>query len=137
MPGHAICQAVAGAGQFTGLVGAGLFAFGSHDALPLTTRVVFTVVAYATVVGDAGDVSVYMVRPGGSTTERILLGRGLQADITGPDGDADFKLDGQVLPRDSAGQNWELRVTTTGKGVTGTVCIDYVLAPYADDAEPG
>ncbi len=136
MPGQAICQTVAGAAEFTGLAGAGLFSFASLDNLPDATRVVLTAVAYATAVGDAGDVSIIVRRVGGTATERMLLGRGLEADITGPAGDADFKIDGQVIPREADGAHWELVVTTDGKQITGSVCIDYVLAPYADAEGP-
>jgi hypothetical protein len=132
MPGHAICQTVAGASEFTGLVGAGLFSFSGLDNLPETTRVVLTAVAYATAIGDAGDVSIIVRRRGGTATERMLLGRGIEADITGPAGDGDYKIDGQVIPREPLGAHWDLVVTTSGKQITGTVCIDYLLAPYAD-----
>lgn len=131
-----VIQTVAGAGQFTGLAGAGLFTFATLDRIPRTTRVVLSEVAIHAAIGapPLTRVDFYLVRPAGPATARILLGRGLAPAIVGPDGDADYRVCGVPLPRDPGnnGPHWELVVTTVGKTVTATVSVDWVLVPYVD-----
>lgn len=132
MPGFCTTVTVAGAAQFTGAAGLGLFSFAAFDALPRSTRLSITTAAYATAVGASGDVTMMLQRQGGAATERALLLRALQADITGPDGDADVRTCGVTVPRDSDGRHWDLIVTTAGKAVTGTVSLDFLVCPHPD-----
>ncbi len=127
-----ITQTVAGAAQFTGLAGAGLFSFAQFDLLPSTSRVQLDRCAYhGATGGNAGSrVDFKFVRPGGLPTDVILLGRGVAPSITGPDSDADFSACGGLVPRDRNGVHWDLVVTSSGKTVAATVTIDYLPLPY-------
>ena len=133
MPGKTTTQTVAGAGQFTGLVGAGLFQWSQLDAVDMQRRVCVTRVSYATAVGDAGDVLAVFRRPGGLPTERSLVGSATQAQITTPGGTGDVTFSPGILPRDGDGTNWELVVTTSDKDVDGTVVVDWTTARIPDD----
>jgi hypothetical protein len=127
-----IIQTVAGAAQFTGLAGAGLFSFSKFDALPSTSRVSVDRCAYhGDTGGNAGNrVDFYFVRPGGTPTEVVLLGRGLSPAITGPSGDADFTICAGLVPRDRNGDHWQLVAISSGKTVTASVVVDYLPLPY-------
>ena len=135
MPGHAIFQTVAGAGQFTGTAGAGLFAFSDQNNLaPLSSRIVLTSIAYATDVGVPGDIKFFIRPVAAAASVRMLLGSALSADITDLDGAGDFKINGVVLPRtDGTFAHWVLIAQTVEKAVTGTVSIDYVIQNFPDD----
>lgn len=136
MPTATVTQTVAGAGQFTAAAGAGLFQFTAWDQIPASTRIVLSSVSYATLIGAAGNITMMLRRVVvGPTTERALLLRALQADITGPDGDADVRACGVVVPREADGTHWELAVTTVGKAVTGTVSVDFQLCTFPDTTD--
>lgn len=129
-----ITQTVAGAGQFTGGAGAGLFSFAGFNNLPPNSRVIIHTAAYhADSGGNPGtEVTFYFVRPTGSATERILLGRALAAAILGPAGDGDVRFCGCPLPRDRVGVNWNLVATSAGKTVDATVSVDYTVQHYTE-----
>lgn len=126
MPASVTTQTVAGAAQFDGLAGSGLFEWAEYDAIPQGSRICLTSVAYATEVGAPGDVTVYARPPAGVATARILVRRVLAADSTGPAGDADAHLGGMMLPREPTGEHWHIEATTTGKAVTGSVTVAWV-----------
>ena len=141
MPGQVEIQTIAvAADQFTGLAGAGLFEFSEWDAAPLSTRIVLSAVAYASDDGGgavSGNVEFYLRPPagGGGGSERILLGRGLQADITGPDGRGDFSVCGKAVPRLADGRHWQLHAVTVGKDAVASVIVDWVLMPFPDTSD--
>lgn len=138
-----ITQTVAGAAQFDGLTAAtGLFSFAEFNLLPFTTRVVINRISYHSAtpgMGGSGGTQVdfKFVDPDGVPTSVILLGRGLDPAITGPDGSADYGVCGGVVPRrpgnpspgSSDGDHWHLVVTSAGKTVTATVAVDYSVIP--------
>lgn len=139
MPGQVeIQRVVVAADQFTGLAAAGLFEFSEWDNAPLSTRIVLSAVAYASDNGGgavSGDIEFYLRPPagGGGGSDRILLGRGLQADITGPDGRGDFSVCGKAVPRRTAdGRHWQLHAVTVGKNAVASVVVDWVLMPFPD-----
>jgi hypothetical protein len=129
-----ITQTIAGAAQFTGLSGAGLFSFAGFNGLPATSRVILHTAAYhAAAGGNPGtEVAFYFVSPGGLTTERILLGRALAASILGPAGDGDVRFCGIPVPRSRAGTNWHLVATSAGKTVDATVSVDYTVQHFTE-----
>lgn len=139
----ASCQQRDDSDQFDGTASAGLFSFSSFDVAPRTTRVTLTALSYHTEAGGTpGDITFFAVRPG-TPFERILLGRALSADITGPGTEGNVTFCGKVLPRDpppggfggSNGAHWEVQAFTEGKDVTGVVCVDFVLQPFPDTDE--
>lgn len=132
-------QTLAGAVDFDGMTPAtGLFAFDLFDDMTRTTRVEILAVGYAAEVGaQATYVEAYAVLPGGLATERLLIGRALAAQITGPSGDGDVRFCGIALPREPAtillpGLQWQIEVRSAGKQTTATAIVDYVLHPYPD-----
>jgi len=135
MPGFIETAFVAGAVQFDGTAGLGLFTWQSLDGIPETTRVVIRSLSYAAESGGAsGDVIAYL-RPNVGVTpnvNRVLVGRALQADITGPDGQADVTFCDIVVPRSATSGHYRLHVLTTGKAVDGQVTVDWTLQPYPD-----
>lgn len=134
MPGNVESQTVAGAAQFSGLLGFGLFRWNTLEAAPSPYRVCVTSIGYASEVGAPGDLTV-IIRPlGGAPTQRILCGRVLAAEMTGPAGDADANLGGIMIPRTAAGEHWQLEAYTTGKAVTATVTVAWIIQPLKDDA---
>lgn len=133
MPGKTTTQTVAGAAEFTGLAGAGLFQWDQLNSVDMEHRVCVTRVSYATAVGNAGDVLAVFVRPGGLPTERSLVGSATQAQITTPGGTGDVTFSPGILPRDGSGAHWQLVVTTDGKAVDGTVTVDWTMARVPDD----
>ena len=137
MPGQVVIQTLAGAAQFDGLTNStGLFVFSNFDNQPKSTRVVLTAISYATATVIApGDIAFFLQLPGGAATERILLGRGLQADITGPAGDGDFSVCGKVVPRNNDGTNWTLHAVTTNKNANASVVVDFILQPFPDTSD--
>lgn len=138
MPGQVDTQAQLTAGnQFDGLTNlTGLFSFSQWDGFSRSVRVVLTAVSYGTDdAGDSGNIEFYLRPPVGATSQRILLGRGLQATITGPDGRADFSVCGKVVPRNRNGAHWVLHAVTTGKDTPASVVVDFVLVPYPDTSE--
>lgn len=135
MPGQVQTQTIAAAAtQFDGLTAAtGLFNFSKWDNQPKSTRVVLSAVSYGSDAGGASGIIEFYLRPvGGGTSVRILLGRGLVADITGPDGRGDFSVCGKVLPRNADGTNWQLHAVTTGKATSASVVVDWVISPFPD-----
>lgn len=132
-----VIQTVAGAGQFTGAPGVGGLDFASWDALPPTDRIVLDTIALHVAIDGGGaplgEVSVYLVQPGGPATARVLLGRGLAAAVLGPAGDADFTICGPNLLREpwagNQGQWWTLEIITVSKTQTGTVTIAWHVEP--------
>ena len=138
-----ITQTVAGAAQFDGLTAAtGLFSFAEFNLNPFTTRVVINRISYHSDIPGMGgsggtQVDFRFVDPDGVLTAVILIGRGLDPAITGPDGSADFGVCGGVVPRrpgrpspsTSDGDHWNLVVTSAGKTVTATVAVDYSVIP--------
>lgn len=124
--GKATTQTVAAAGQFTGGVGAGLFAFAS-DGIPATHRVVVHRVAYSTAVGAAGNIKIVFRRPGGAATDEALIGEEIEANLTGWDGAGAVSYCGGVVPRDGSGAFWEVVAVTSGKAVDGTVVVDWSI----------
>lgn len=131
MSGFVLSQTVAGAAQFTGLPGAGLFIFTEFDNLPDSARIVATV-SYATDVGASGDITLMFVPIAGNASNRFLVGRGLQANITGPAGDADFVVRKCVVPRDAGQRHYQLLATTINKAITGSVNVDFVYEQFPD-----
>lgn len=135
MPGQVFTQTLAGATQFDGLsVTTGIFDFEKWSNISRSIRVVLSSVAYAAEAGGAsGDVTFYLrsTAPTAST-QRILLGRGTQAEMTAPDGRADFSVCGKIVVRDNDGTHWFLEVVTTGKAVNASVVVDVVLQPFPD-----
>lgn len=130
-------QTVAGAGQFTGIAGAGLFSFDKYDNLPGTERIACSRIAYHAVSGGNPGTSVYFAwtnpdDPNGF----ILAGRALNASIVAPDGSGDFVVCGGLVPRNANGHHWALRAYTAGKDVDGSVTIDYqpTAAPHSSVA---
>lgn len=133
---------IAGAAQFTGFPGAGLFSFLAFDRLPRTTRIQILNVSYAADPGgNPGTLfEAFAVRVGIVPTERMLIGRATTTQIVGPAGDGDVRFCGIALPRDDPdpfpgiglGAFWNIVVRSQGKDVDATVCIDYVVAPYPD-----
>lgn len=133
------CQLADGATQFDGTVDKGLWNFDADFRdLPRTTRVVLTALSYHTDTGgNPGDISFFAVRPGGSSLERILLGRATQAQITGPGDEGNVTFCGKVLPREPvvgslANQFWNVVAISEGKDVDASACVDYVLEPFPD-----
>jgi hypothetical protein len=131
-------QSVAGAAQFTGLAGAGLFTWSSVELIPRTTRVFVHTVGIH-INGAAAPVTELVVRlRNPASGDLILLGRGLAADIVGPaplvDG-ADFTLTCWTLPRLTTGEHFELQVFSLGKTATGTIQVDWSLQPWPDTSE--
>lgn len=139
MPGQVFTQTIAVAGdQFDGLTfTTGIFPFEKWNEIKRSTRIVLVSVAYAAEAGGAsGDVTFYLrSTAAGPSTRRILLGRGAQADITAPDGRADFSVCGKVLPRDSDGEQWFLEAVTVGKNTAASVVVDVVLQPFPDTTD--
>lgn len=133
---------IAGAAQFTGLPGAGLFSFFPFNALPRTTRIQIMNISYAADPGgNPGTLfEAFVVRPDIVPTERMIIGRATTTQIVGPAGDGDVRFCGIALPRDDPdpfpflglGQFWNIVVRSAGKDVTATVCVDYVVVPYPD-----
>ncbi len=134
MPGQVVIQTLAGGAQFDGLTNStGLFSFTNFSMQPKTTRIVLTSISYATAaVIVPGDIAFFLRKPGGLATERVLLGRGLQANILGPAGDGDFSVCGKVVPRDVNGTNWTLHAVTTNKNADASVVVDFILQPFPD-----
>jgi len=144
-----LCQTVAdGDGEFDGTAGRGLFDFSFLNGIPRTTRVVLTSLAYSS--GDlsgstAGSVSIVAQKPGGTLSERILLGSAIPASTLDPTlRTENVKFCGVVLPRDPPdvggfgspnGAHWIVEGYTRDKEAEGTICIDYVLEPFPDTDE--
>ncbi len=129
-----VTQSVAGAGQFTGLAGAGLFVFVQFDAMPRTTRVAVHSAAVA-IDGMVTTARIFYRRPAANPEDRILLASGNTAsmiDPADPAFGADLSVCGRVVPRELDGSHWELVVVTTGKDGDGTATIDFTLQPYPD-----
>jgi hypothetical protein len=124
-------QTVAGAGQFTGSPGAGLFALGHYNQIPLTTRICALRLSYHAAAGGApGDeVSFYFRDP--DLGDLILIGRALAVSITGPDGSGDYVVSPGVVPRDFSGTNWDIVCFSVGKTVDAYVILDYQVIPFA------
>ena len=134
MPGFSECQFLAGATEFNGTAGQGLFSFERLDALHITTRILVTAVSYATQPGASGDVSIYVEQPTGTLTQRMLIARALQADMLGPAPFGnDFRSCSFILPRLPDSRFWSVVVFTSGKAVSGSVCIDWVISPQPDE----
>jgi len=129
-----LVQTVAGAGQFDGTAGAGLFVW-PIAALNRTTRVRIHWISIH-IDGDAAPVArIDVVFRNPSTAVPMLLGRGLAAAVVGPvpavDG-ADFVLPCGIVPRLNTGEHFELQVFTVAKTVAGSVTVDYSLEPWPD-----
>jgi hypothetical protein len=129
-------QKVVGAGQFTGLAGAGLFSFANLSALPLTTQIAVSRIAYHAVAGGNVGSEVYFawtnpIDPDGF----ILAGRALNASIVAPDTSGDYVVCGGLVPREITGQTWELRCYTVGKDVDATITIDWQIVPMPHSSE--
>lgn len=149
-----LTQTVAGAAQFDGLTAStGLFSFAEFDLLPSTSRIVVNRISYHSATPGGGgsggtSVSAHYVNnsPGALPTEQILLGRGTDPSITGPDGTVDYGICGGEVPRkpglpspgSTAADHWELRIVSTGKTVTASVAVDYdvVANPQSSPLEP-
>jgi hypothetical protein len=129
---------IAGAGQFTGLAGAGLFTFTRYNKIPRTTRVGPITLGYTEIVDDpiTTNIRVFAVRPGGVPTAKVLLGSGLFANglLDLVDGNAYLKLCGLILPREPGnnGQHWSIQVVSDGKANTGSFTLDHVMCPGPD-----
>lgn len=135
MPGQVFTQTLAGATQFDGLTfTTGIFQFEKWNNISDSTRIVLSSIAYAAEAGGAsGDVSFYLRSTAPTaTTQRILLGRGVQAEMTAPDGRADFSVCGKVLPRDNDFTHWFLEVVTVDKAVNASVVVDVLIQPFPD-----
>ena len=133
----ASCQILDNATQFDGSPGRGLFSFAAYNKLPRTTRVQISRISYATdgaPGANPGDIDFYLTRPGGDPLERMLIGRFTQAEITGPNNDGDVTICGVIVPRDPGdqGQHWQLQAFSTGRDVSGAVCVDVFLQPLPD-----
>lgn len=129
-------QTVAGAAQFTGAPGSGLFLFSEYDRLIRTTRISLARISYhANAPGPGGDrIDIYLAPPTLTpTTERILLGRGLTTAITGPDGSVDFVVCGGLLPRENDGRQWAVVLTSAGKAIDATAVVDFYISPHPED----
>jgi len=133
----AVTQTVAGAAQFTGLVGAGLFSFAKFDLLPITSRVSLLRCAYHSATGGNGGTRIdfYFKDPTGVATAIVLLGRGLAPTIPGPSGDADFTICGGAVPRNKDGTHWDLFCISAGKTVDATWTVDYEPGPHPHTSE--
>ena len=92
-----------------------------------------TPIVVVLVGGASGDVTLYLRSTDPSApTQRVLLGRGVQATMTAPDGRADFSVCGKILPRDNDGTQWFLEVVTVNKAVNASVVVDVLLQPFPD-----
>lgn len=132
---------LAGATQFTGAAGSGLFTFTRFNNIARTTRVSIIALGYTELVDEAitTNLRVFMRRPGGVPTAKVLLGQGLfEFGLLDPvDGNAYAKFCGVMLPREpgNGGAHWEIAVVSDGKVNTGSFIIDFVLCP-APDTDP-
>ena len=130
-------ETVAGAAEFTGLAGAGQFRWDMVH-MPRTTRVLVQTVAMH-IDGGADPVQridIFFVDP--DTGTRILLARGLAAQVVGPDpttDGADLTICGRVVPRNADGTCWRLEVITQGKTETGTAVVDFTIQPWPDTTD--
>lgn len=132
---------LAGATEFNGTAGQGLFTFTRYNRIARTTRVSILTIAYTEIV-DAPittNIRVFASRPGGAPTERILLGAGLyEHGLLDPvNGNAYLKLCGIILPREpkNFGEHWQIEVLSDGKQNDGSLTIDHVMCP-APDTDP-
>lgn len=136
----ATCQLTDAGTQFDGTAGQGLYTFGDYRRLPRTTRIVLTLVSYHTADGGTpGDITFFVVRPGGNVLHRALLGRATAAQMTGPGTAGNVTFCGKVLPRDpegpdpgNSGDFWDVIAISEGKDVAASVCLDFVLEPFPD-----
>lgn len=128
-----IFQTLAGAVDFAGGVGSGLFTFDQFQNIPRTSRIALATLGYKSEVGDATtEVSFYATFVGAAPSERILLARGVAPTIVAPDTSVEVTFCGRVLPRThaSTGEQWRILAFTTGKSVTGTMFVDYIVTPF-------
>lgn len=127
-PQNVVMQTVAGAGQFTGLAGAGLFSFAALTGLPMSSRIVVSRAAYHANANPGTQAQWRFVEPTATPpTAIILLGRAVTATLAGPDGDGDLVVCPGEVPRRADGQPWDLVLTTTGKTGDGTALIAYSI----------
>jgi hypothetical protein len=130
-------QTLAGAAQFTGLPGAGLFDFSRYDNIPRTTRVVLTTLGYSELFVAAPlttTLEFRAVRPGGTPTEFIILAIATPATMVTVDGNLLMRGCGIVVPREAGngGAHWQVTIATTLKLETASATVDHVLCPYTD-----
>lgn len=127
---------LAGANQFAGGIGTGLFTWPT-SRLPRTTRINLISIAYHGAVGDTCDrLDFVLIDPAGPATARMLIGRGVAPVIVGPDNDVDFTICGRPVPRNADGTHWTLAIFSFNKSQDATVTVDYSLIPMPD-TDPG
>lgn len=127
-PQTIVLQSVAGAAQFTGLAGAGLFSFAAFANIPLDSRIVVSRASYHALANPGTQAQWFFVEPTATPiTARILLGRALTATLVGPDGDGDLVVCPGEVPRRASGQPWDLVLTTSGKTGDGTATVCFSL----------
>lgn len=126
-PQNIVTQTVAGAGQFTGLAGAGLFDFNlTVGNIPANSRVVILSAAYHANASPGTQATWLFVPPSGlPATAQILLGRAT-AGLVGPSGDGDLVVCPGKIPRTGV-IFWNLKLVTVGKTGDGTATVSYEI----------
>lgn len=127
-PQNILLQTVAGAAQFTGLAGAGLFSFAALANLPTSSRIVISRAAYHASANPGTQAQWRFVEPTGTpATAIILLGRAVTLTLVGPDGDGDLVVCPGEVPRLANGRPWDLVLTTSGKTGDGSAIVTYSI----------
>ena len=124
-------QTVAGAGQFTGLPGAGQFAWARLDRMARTAQVCVARIAYRQQAGNLNYIRGLYIFPGTSITLFHLTG----SQIADPLGGFSLNIGGGLVPRQrfgSPGVNWVLIVVTDGKNEDGDVIVDWHVDPLPE-----
>lgn len=124
-----LTQTVAGAGQFTGVAGAGLFSFSFISQIPLTSQIAVSRIGYHAVAGGnvGTEVSFFWENPQDGTL--MLAGRALNSVIVAPDTSGDYVVCGGLVPRTFSGTLWQLKCYSSGKTVNATITVDFRVVP--------
>ena len=151
-------QTRAGADEFTGTAGEGLFTWEDLDKLPRTARVVLETVDLRIVAGGNApvDEARIFLRPRGATDTDPSVSLAFTGDDDGNDGsttnpDGSLDLHGlaatqfngsglvaggppRLLPRTDGVEHWELAFVTDGKARKGFAIVDWRIQTFPESA---
>lgn len=123
--------------NFALVAGQGFFSMQEFNALPRTTRLLVKFCYYE--LNDfptATNIWFWAIKPGGTATERCLIGRGqYEHGLLDPvTNQALLKLCPDCVPRNQGnkGAFWDVGVFSTGKVNVGTVTMDTIVCPNPD-----
>lgn len=136
-----LIQTVAGATQYDGTAGKGLFDFSFVDSLPRTTGVIIHTLSYFEESSGpplTTNVQFFSVKPAGVPTARVPLGDGeAAAGLLDVNGAARLKLCGHVLEKnpgkfgtDDQGLMWAVLCFTKMKTENATITLTYDLCDF-------